>query len=532
MKRLNLFLCSLALSPAALRAQWTEENYQLQPGWNAIYTLNDCSHVSIDTLLADYRTVTKIWRWMPSNLTSQFIANPEEPVEGHEWKTWVRDTPANTTMTTLLPNYGYLVYLTGTSNVQLRLIGKAVLTTVDWRSSGSNLVGFPSSITPSAPKFGGTTSGYFSTLGGLGYNPSTTQIYQYTGGEISATNPQRVSALTNTTILRGKAYWVNLEAFSDFTSPVKVELSSSAGLAYGTTGGPQKIMVTNTSGAQITVSLTPTASANPPAGQPEIVGPVPLLMRQWNATTQVFDYVPVPGALTATLAAGASAQWTLLPDRAAMSPTAGSRYATVLRITDSGAHGSYSNFTVPITAESGTLGGLWVGEATIGQVQNQLQRFVRNADGSNVIGQDGRFIPDGPAETANTATAQPFRLRLIVHVDAAGTARLLSNVYYGALNADSATMGFTTMQSALHAPGLPRAVRLTATHLPLDLRKPLTGSFATGGSLTGDVVLDYQDASSRFCALPTARTVTSILPSRSPSGRFGPMPQCSNSARH
>jgi hypothetical protein len=498
MKRAHIPAAVMALSVTAVRAQWTTETWQLQPGWNAIYALNDCSHASIDTLFAAYPSVTKIWRWMPSNLTSQFIANPEVAVEGQEWKTWVRGTPANTTMTTLLPNYGYLVYVTGTSNLTLPLTGKAILTTVDWRSSGSNLVGFPAATGASAPKFGGTTSGYFAPLAGLGYNPSTTQIYQYTGGEISGTNPQRVSAPTNATVIRGKAYWVNLAVYTDFASPVKVETSSPGGLDFGTSGGPQRLMVTNTSAAQITVTLTPSSSDTPPAGQPAVTGQVPLQMRQWNATTLAYEYVDVPATLTATLAAGARAEWTLVPKRAAMTAAAGALYATVLRITDSGAHGNYSSLTVPVTAQKGSLGGLWVGEATIGQVQNQLQRFVRNPDGTNVLDENGHFIPDGAAETSNTATAQQFRLRLIVHVDAAGAARLLSNVYYGALDAAPTTKGFTTIQSALYTPGLPKAVRITATHLPLDLRQALTGSFGAGGSLTTSVVLDYKDPTNPF----------------------------------
>src|SRR5262245_25265356 len=119
MKTIALAAAALALSMSAVRAQWTTETYQLQPGWNAIYTLNDCSWTSIDTLLAAFPSVTKVWRWMPSNLTSRFIANPDSPVDGEEWKTWVRGEPANTTMTTLLPNYGYLVYVTGPSSLTL-----------------------------------------------------------------------------------------------------------------------------------------------------------------------------------------------------------------------------------------------------------------------------------------------------------------------------------------------------------------------------------------------------------------------------
>lgn len=493
MKRLLFSAAVLTLTTAVSRAQWTTETYQLQPGWNAIYTLNDCSHVSIDALLAAHPTVTKVWRWVPSNLTSQFIASPDEVLEGQEWKTWVRGQPANTTMTTLQPNYGHLVYVSGVANLTLTLKGRAVMPHVEWRSSGANLVGFPAQITPSAPLFGGTTSGYMAPLAALGYNPSATQIYQYIGGEISATNPARVAAPTSSAILRGKAYWVNLPIFSNYVSPVKVELSSGAGMAFGTRGGPQKITVKNTSRSSLTVTLTPTASETPPAGEPALAGTVPLLRRSWNTTTQAFEYLPAAGPLTATLAAGASADWTLVPDRAAMTGAVGDRYATVLRVTD----GSFSDITVPITAEKGSLGGLWVGDAVITGVQNQLQRFARNADGSNIVNAAGQYVLLS-SENTNTATAQDFRLRVIVHVDQTGAARLLSNVYYGVLDNAQSTLGFTGRQNALKADSLKTATRITAAHLPLDIATVLTGSFAPGGQSTLTVNLPHTDATNPF----------------------------------
>lgn len=486
--RLSLILVALA---AKASAQWTRESYFLPAGWSAIYMLNDASHATLDAQLAAYPAITKVWRWVPSNLQSTFLSSPTEPVQANEWKTWVRGRPQNTTMNTFAPGHGYLVYVSGTQPVNLQLTGKALLVKPQWHSSGANLLGFPVApyVTGSPlARFGSATGGYFAPMTPQGYNASTTLVYQYIGGEITpTTNPQRINGLINAGMLRGRAYWMDMATVSDYASPVLVEVNDGRGLSFGSQGGPQKIIVRNRSAAPLTVTLTPTASETPPAGQQPIAGMVPLLQRVWNATTQQFNYTPVPATLTASLAAGASTEWTLSPDRAAMTAAPGSLYATALKITDSGAHGSYSLQYVSVTASTSGLGGLWVGEAEINQVQNHLQRYQRNEDGTNAVDEQGRFIPVGPPVTNAAGTAQPFRLRVIVHVDAAGTARLLSNVYIGKVSSLPPAPGFTARQTALVPEEITKASRITATHLPLDVVQSFTGNFGAGATLDATV---------------------------------------------
>ena len=492
----------LAASATTASAQWTRESYFLPAGWSAIYMLNDASHATIDAQLAAYPAITKVWRWVPSNLQSTFLSSPTDPVQANEWKTWVRGQPQNTTMNTFAPGHGYLVYVSGTQPVNLQLTGKALLVKPQWHSSGANLLGFPvAPFTPGTPltRFGSTTGGYFAPMVPQGYNPATTLIYQYIGGEITpTTNPQRVSPLINAGILRGRAYWIDMATVSDYASPVLVEVNDGRGLGFGSQGGPQKIIVRNRSNAPLTVTLTPTASEPPPPGQQPVEGMVPLRQRVWNATTQQFDYTPAQATLTADLAAGASTEWTLAPDRTAMTAAPGSLYATALRITDSGAHGSYSLQYVPVTATTSGLGGLWVGEAVISQVQNQLQRYRRNADGTNAVDEQGQFIPEGPPVTNAAGTAQPFRLRLILHVDANGTARLLSNVYAGKVSTLPPGPGFTARQSALVPTEVAKATRITATHLPLDVVQTCSGNFGAGATLAATVNCGANDPVNPF----------------------------------
>ncbi len=499
MKLSYRILSLLAGTVVPASAQWTTESYALRPGWNAIHLLNDCSHAGIDNLLAPYPTVTRVWRWVPGNLKASFLASPTEPVQANEWRTWVRGQPKNTTMTTLGADKSCLVHVSGTDNVTLTLTGKAVLNRPQWHSSAPNLLGFPAAPPPATPRFGGATGGYFAPMASLGYNPATTLVYQYNGGEINlTTNPSRVNGLTTTTLVRGRAYWMDVPTLTEFASPVEVQLHDDRGLHFGTQGGPQKLIVRNRSAAPLTVTLTPTASVTPPAGQQAIAGAVPLRQRVWNATAQQFDYTPVPATLTASLAAGAAQEWTLVPDRAAMTAAPGSLYATAFRITDSGAHGSYSLQHVPVTATTSGLGGLWVGEAVLSQVQNQLQRYRRNADGTNAVDEQGQFIPEGPPVTNAAGTAQPFRLRLILHVDANGTARLLSNVYAGKVSTLPPGPGFTARQSALVPTEVAKATRITATHLPLDVVQTCSGNFGAGATLAATVTCTANDPVNPF----------------------------------
>lgn len=488
-------LCWLGLFALAAPAfgQWTQETYSLQPGWNGIYALNDSSHVSLDTLLANHTAISKVWRWVPSNLSSKFIGDPTETVSDQEWKTWIRGEPANSTMTSLLPNHGYLVFVTGGSSISLPLTGKAVVNQLNWRSSGANLLGFPSSVSP-APRFGNTTTGYLAPLASSGYNPATTQIFQYVGGAISSTNPSQVFSPANALITRGKAYWINLGIHSEFVSPVQLSLSDLTGLHFGTRGMTKRVSVKNTSSSSLTVTLTPSASLPAPVGQTAIAGQVPLLRQVWNETSLSFEYQPVTGPLSATLAAGASASWTLIPNRTAMSGSVGSLYASVLRVTDSA---NYSDLTIPASAEVSGLGGLWIGQASVTNVNNQHQRYERDANGNTRFDESGQPIPLGPFST-DSQTAQAFPLRIILHVNSNGTARLLSNVYHGMLDTVPPSLGFATRQARLKADSLASAVRITATHLPLDVNVAFPDTFAIGGSYNASVPLPHNDPTNPF----------------------------------
>ncbi|MFN0127079.1 MAG: hypothetical protein ACKV19_10400 [Verrucomicrobiales bacterium] len=97
-----------------------------------------------------------------------------------------------------------------------------------------------------------------------------------------------------------------------------------------------------------------------------------------------------------------------------------------------------------------------------------------------------------------TATARNPPLRLILHVDDAGTARLLSQVFVGTI-ASSGSPGLCTKESLLSAADKAGASRFMAAHLPLDRVLAFgSGSVALGQTLSRTVTIPFDDDTNPF----------------------------------
>jgi hypothetical protein len=85
---------------------------------------------------------------------------------------------------------------------------------------------------------------------------------------------------------------------------------------------------------------------------------------------------------------------------------------------------------------------------------------------------------------------------MIVHVDASGAARLLSQVFLGPLT--SGLTGITTRESLLHPDRKAEAMRLVSSQMPLDRVLSGSGSLAVGSTLAYQVVLPFDDPTNPF----------------------------------
>lgn len=130
-------------------------------------------------------------------------------------------------------------------------------------------------------------------------------------------------------------------------------------------------------------------------------------------------------------------------------------------------------------------------------VQNgKVTGFTITDGGGGYLAAPAITIPNPVAP--GTATARNPPLRMILHVDDAGTARLLSQVFLGTLAA-SGSPGLCTKESLLRAADKTRAARLVAAHLPLDrVLSSGRGSVALGQTLVRTVSIPFDDATNPF----------------------------------
>jgi hypothetical protein len=225
----------------------------------------------------------------------------------------------------------------------------------------------------------------------------------------------------------------------------------------------------------------------------------PVLVRgNLNSTNLTYAYTD--------LSAGGPTCWTLKPkgqpgseltvvlgvNRSALSSVSGTLYAGVLRFTDSL---NLSQVDVPVSAESASASGLWVGKALVTQVGNYLKTYQRDLSNNLVTSSSGGYIVTG-INTNLGAVAQAFPLRLILHNDGTNVV-LLQRVFYG-LSAGS-NLVVATQESALDPQHRDTARRISAADLPWSSANqpwPVTGHFGSGGTLAATVQLAYDDQAS------------------------------------
>jgi hypothetical protein len=510
-------LLGLLLASAAF-AEWRTESFVLKPGWNAIYPGVDASYTTLDQLLSAYPAILEIWRWQPERVDPRLPADVTRVPTGVEWSTWKRDLPEETTFTQLSANYGYLVRLADSSNqLTIPIKGRATLPEVRWRGDALHLAGFPVLTT-------GTTPTFSTYLAAGGFSLGSVPVLRYNGGPIAnGTNPL-TTVPTVTRIVRGQAYWIRTNQFSRYYGPLKVEVSAGDGIKFGDRGDSQSLLLTNVTSASLTFTVASAASDAAPAGQPFVQGAVPVQVKVDAETS----FTPLSAARSITLEAGAIARVQVAVDRTGLTGAVGTHFASLLKLTTTAGVAGQEVY-VPVTAEVGSVAGLWIGEAQITQVGSVALRYERDAAGNTVYGSDGkpRIIEDlttpGSAGTLPSVD-RSYPLRVMLHVNASGQATLLSHIYQGTLATapPEAPVGLVRQESLLAPADLKNAVRLSVAHLPLDTALALGGGFAPGATLAGaPLVTAFDSAINPFVHLyhPDHDNLDARFASTLPAGR-------------
>ena len=489
-------LLALAMAFAlSAQAQWQTQSILIKPGWTAIFLHVDASYQTIDQLVgADLSNpITQIWLWQPAP-TMQFASSPQTPVVANsQWANWARTGLGMTsTLNLLTPNGAYLVYSAAATNYTWNVQGKPVAPQYNWTTAGLNFIGFPT-VASAPPKF----DSFLSLAPTL---QSLAQIFQYQGGPLDTTNPAQLFAYHTTPVTRGQAFWLRSgTVYNNYFGPFTVALQTGAGVTFGDSVSEYSFHLKNTTVSNVTVTLTLASSETPPTGQTPIVGVPPMLVRgSLNTSNLTYGL--------STLPLGSSQTWSLAPqgqpgsdvvvvlgiNRYLMTSPPGSLFAGILRFTDSF---NFTEVDIPVSAIQSSLAGLWVGNASVSQVQNYLKNYLVDSNGAPVMSPNGNYIVTS-INTNLGSVARPFPLRLIVHNDGTN-AVLLQRVFYGL--SPYTNLMLATSQSLLDQNHLDSARRISAAHLPWTTNNtplPFNGQLIQGGVLTTTADLPYDDQAS------------------------------------
>jgi len=483
----------------AAPAQWLTQTNVVKPGWTAVYLYVDSSSQNLSQLVGfdPNNPIDQIWLWRASAGTAQYLSNPQAQLgSGSHWITWVRNAAATpSTLGALPPNSAYLIHNSAATNYTWRVQGQPVPPSYAWDLTGLNFIGFP---TPSVhpPNF----QNYLApdpAIAGI------VQLYQYVGGALGPLNPQPVFSQYLTKVTRGQAFWVSATNVNNsYFGPFQVSLLNPAGINFGGSSSQTTFHLQNVTANPLTVTVRLLASETPPYGQTNITGPPPLLVEgAQNMTNLTYTYTALGTNNSANTTNTYS--WTLAPagqpgsevpvvlgvNRFALTGAGGRFYAGILQFTDSL---GFSEVDVPVSAQSQTTAGLWVGTASITQVGSYLKSYAINSDGSLLMSSNGAYVVTG-VNTNLGAVVTPYPLRLILFNDGTNCS-LLQRVYYGLRQGTNLVVA--TTESVLDPTQLGIARRITATQMPWTAANnpwPFTGQLSLGGVLTTTVTDAYDD---------------------------------------
>jgi hypothetical protein len=365
-----------------------QQTFQLRPGWNAIWLEVQPADNSSDSVFANL-PVASVWTRAERLSSVDFIQDPSEQAFNEAgWLGWFHPSRPEAflgNLFTVQANRAYLIKLTNGAPINWSVTGRPSLRASAWVPDSYNLRGLP--VDPSLPP----TFLNFFRASKAHYDTATSQlqkVYRLNGGQWTLVAPGE-------TITAGEAYWIYTKGASDYAAPLRVSVDLGDGLDYGLELTELNLRVANQTTAPMNVTVQESGASGPPALSYYQFNPT--LGGQWPA-------LPAPLAISST--AGSETRLRLAVRRQDIS---GSDYSSVLQIRD----GAGTRVFVPVSAEKGTgvpgvhaRAGLWVGSATIKAVSEP--------------------------HSANPATPTPAKsqlsLRLVIHVDANGQARLLKEV--------------------------------------------------------------------------------------------------------
>ncbi len=396
----------LAVATRAFAANTVTQTFPLQKGWNALWLEVLPANPAIEQVFSGL-PVESVWTFRSREAALDFIQDATEPVWNRDrWLSWVpAANPASlaNSLFSVTRHRAFLVKLSDAAT--LSVTGVPVLRSASWVPDAYNLRGFP--VDPGLP-------------------PSFEEFFRPSPAHYDAASHQlqpvyRLSAdgawrrvLASDPMEPGVAYWVFSKGGSDFTAPFRADSVLGNGeLDFGVETGEFTVRLQNLRSTPVAATVTelsaPASTALATAGA-SAAGD-----RLWN---------PLPALLTRAAEPGQVDSLIVAARRQAMS---GILYESVLEIRDNAG----TRFLAPVrirraAANAGQYAGLWMGVAAVDRVNEAHSgtlTTVRQASDGTAL-----EVQRSGVSTATTPTRSPFNLRVLLHVDGLGNVRLLREV--------------------------------------------------------------------------------------------------------
>ena len=497
----SLYLCLAFLALCAgvnqAQAQWRTQNFDLVEGFNAIYLHVDASHVSIEDIIGD-KPITQIWMWNPPASSTQFLTSIDLATNtSSNWLNWVKDEVDD--LKSMLGPAAYLVEVSSATTWSIK--GKPRIPNYNWNTDGQNFIGFPVPADNEdivLDNFLGKN---------LELQNAVNEVFHYIGSDLEAS--LIVSNPMDLNVRRGEAYWIDADGlYNEYFGPFNISLEDRNGVLFGDQMSQYRVRISNSINEAITVTMSLNKSEDIPSFDSDEIVAIdsipPILIRDAHNTDEegnqllTYSYIDLNSVgfqeftLEPNGEEGSEIEIVLGLNRSAL---VGDYSAGILTFTDSL---GYSEIEVPVSAYKSSSAGLWVGEAEIDRVRNNITFYERDDDGT-VYNDDGSINPSGNVEDYN-GVPRALKQRLIVHIDGSDNVRLMQRVYYGVDANDDTKKILANSQSLLDAEQLSAARRVSSVHFPWTLENEgwlFSGSLlASGADLDGGTNLELLEIDS------------------------------------
>ncbi len=372
-----------------------QQSFLLQPGWNAVFLEVSPENRSVEAAFAGI-PVASVWTWAPGDNTVQFIQNPDEDLNlTSGWLGYFprpRPEAFLTNLFILQANRAYLIKLDGTQPVTWNVTGVPLLRSMKWIPDSFNLIGFH--VDPQRPP---TFGSYFADRSALEGQP----IYRLENGGVWTLVEQPYS----NTITPGEAYWVYCDGTTDFDGPMEVSVEWGDRLDFAASLNGQILVVRNRTVVDVDITLRQLTSQTP----------APLSMQVEDEDTGRETWASLPSTYAVPAPAGREL---LLKFGVRRAEFTADEVGGILEVTN----GLGARRLVPVDAKR------------VHPQDPEPGKAAKAGSITNFAGLwQGTVLVNGVSEaqlggTTPEDTGKFFPLKVLIHVDSTGTARLLNEV--------------------------------------------------------------------------------------------------------